>query len=317
MTGIGSLPHRDADDAAAFAFRHMPALPAAPQLPRRSALEGMLAQAVRGIEGVGVAADGSLVVETDELSVSCAAPVIDGSSHGGLLAFLAAANGRDDPVKFQLTGPVTLGLALVDAGAPPETAFMLAGESTRSMATALLRLVRRRLPRALAVVFLDEPGLVALGRGPAPVSREAATDLLSSTLAALDAEAVTGVHCCGPADWRIAVDAGADILSLPVDPAQAIDPSVAAGHLDRGGWLAWGAVPTTGPVGGDVDRHWRRLEAAWSGVVAGGADPGRLRAASLVTPACGLAGHGLSQAAGALGLARQLGERVAVAAAAA
>ena len=52
VTSIGSLPHRDADTAAAFVMRHHGALPAAPQLPRRSRLEGMVVQAVRGIPGV-------------------------------------------------------------------------------------------------------------------------------------------------------------------------------------------------------------------------------------------------------------------------
>ena len=44
VTSIGSLPHRDADAACDFVLKHHPSLPAAPQLPRRSALEGMVAR---------------------------------------------------------------------------------------------------------------------------------------------------------------------------------------------------------------------------------------------------------------------------------
>ena len=73
VTSIGSLPHRDADSAAAFVLRHHPGLPAAPQLPRRSPLEGMVAQAARGIEGVRVAPDGSIHVDPAGLDPS--APV--------------------------------------------------------------------------------------------------------------------------------------------------------------------------------------------------------------------------------------------------
>src|SRR5688500_6988613 len=115
-TSIGSLPHRDADAAAAFVLRHHPVLPAAPQLPRRSPLEGMIAQAARGMPGVTVNPDGTLVVDADGLDPSATVePPLDGASHAGLLAFLALAAGRTGPVKIQLTGPLTLGQALVDA----------------------------------------------------------------------------------------------------------------------------------------------------------------------------------------------------------
>src|SRR5436309_2610833 len=54
-TSIGSLPHRDAREAAAFVLATHPDLPAAPQLPRRSPRERMVAQAAAGIDGVSVA----------------------------------------------------------------------------------------------------------------------------------------------------------------------------------------------------------------------------------------------------------------------
>ena len=47
-TGIGGLPHRDADEAAEFVLRHME-LPAIPTLPRRSPAEGAIAQAMVGM----------------------------------------------------------------------------------------------------------------------------------------------------------------------------------------------------------------------------------------------------------------------------
>jgi hypothetical protein len=274
----------------------------------------MLAQAARGIAGVTVTSDGTLAVDPDEMDpAQLPSPAIDGASHAGLLAFLAAATGRTAPVKVQLTGPVTLGLALIGGGAPPELAFAVAAGATRATAAALLSMVRARLPDALPVVFVDEPGFVSLGRGKPVITTSAATDLLSATLEVVDAAAVTGVHCCGAVDWRIARDAGADVLSLPVDRDAAADPAVIGRHLDAGGWLAWGAVPTSGPVGDEL-RLWRRLEAAWADLAAGGVDLQLLRARSLVTPACGLAFHGLSQAAGTMKLAVRLGERVAHAA---
>lgn len=312
VTSIGSLPHRDADSAAAFVLRHHPDVPAVPQLPRRSPLEGMIAQAARGIPGVAVAADGSLTV--DRAVLDPAAPIrpeFDGHSHAGLLAFLSLAAGRTDPVKLQLTGPITLGQALVDAGAPPEVAFPVAAAAVRAEGSALLALCRRRLPEAPFLVFLDEPSMVnTTGRGLG-IDGELAIDLLSSALAVLEEDAVTGVHCCAPTDWRLPSAAGASVLSMPVELTWVLSAASAiTAHLERGGWIAWGAVPTHEPLGTDPDRLWRRLSAVWCELVQVGCDPVLLRTQAIITPACGLAGHGPSQSARALKLAATVAGRV-------
>jgi hypothetical protein len=308
VTSIGSLPHRDADAAAAFSLKHTRQLPAAPQLPRRSSLEGMVAQAARGIPGVTVLADGSLSVERDGLDPAASATAMfDGAGHGGLLAFLSHVAGRTDPVKIQMTGPVTLGCALVAAGADASTAFAVAAGAVRTQGAALLELVRHRLPEAPLVAFLDEPGLVNV-----PLDADATIDLLSTGLAALEGVAVTGVHCCGATDLRLVTAAGPDIVSLPAED-DIVLPAAAAltAHLERGGWIAWGAIPTSKPLGTDADRLWRKLSLLWCDLVQSGTDPSLLRAQALITPACGLAGHGVSQAARALRMTATLGERVA------
>ena len=89
------------------------------------------------------------------------------------------------------------------------------------------------------------------------------------------------------------------------------DAGALAGHLERGGWIAWGAVPTAQPLGTDADRLWRQLTSLWCELVRGGCDPGLLRTQAVITPACGLAGHGISQASRCLDLAAHLARRVA------
>jgi hypothetical protein len=82
------------------------------------------------------------------------------------------------------------------------------------------------------------------------------------------------------------------------------------------GGVAWGAIPTSKPLGTDADRLWRKLSLLWCDLVQSGTDPAVLRAQALVSPACGLAGHGVSQAARALRMTRTLSARVAAQAAA-
>ena len=118
-TGIGSLPHVDPYAAAAFVLERLPDLPAIPSLPQRSPAESMLAQAAAGIPGVDVDAQGGLVV--DRATVDPWVPIetdLDGDAFGGLRGFLDVAQGWRGPVKWQFTGPITFGLALLRPASP-------------------------------------------------------------------------------------------------------------------------------------------------------------------------------------------------------
>lgn len=316
-TSIGSLPHRDADAAAAAVLRRHPRLPAVPSLPRRSLLEGMLAQVVAGVDGISVDRRGALVVD-GPIDDDSAAPVdLDvepfSEAFAGMRAFLdalARAAERPAMVKWQLTGPVTLSLALIQAGVPPRQAGPVAGRLVRRRAGELRRLMAAALPDCDQVAFLDEPGLTGLGHPGFPLSAEDAIDLVSSALSVLEPAATTGIHCCGTTDWGTVRHAGADILSLAVGTVAPHAAHALSSHLDAGGWIAWGAVPTDGPLGTTEERLWRGLAQLWCDLVQGGCDPVALRAQALVTPQCGLAFHGESQAVRVLELTSRLADRV-------
>jgi hypothetical protein len=306
-TGIGSLPHTDPVAAAELVLRCHPNLPAAPQLPARDAREGVVAQWLRALPEVDIERDGTLIIrgQSDE-PPEC---VFDTCAHSGLLAFLDAASERTPlRVKVQLTGPLTLGVALCDAGMPPARAFRRAAIVVREWAAALEALVETQLPGTGLVLFFDEPALVAWRRGDDPVDREAAIDVLSGALAAVDC--VTGVHVCSDGDIALALEAGPEVLGLPVR-GSLVDEAVAlARFLDGDGWVAWGAVPTDRPVGESAQPHWRALASVWCELTKRGCDPVPLRTRGLITPACGLAGYGASQAERVLRLSRELAVRV-------
>ena len=313
-TSIGSLPHRDPDVAARFVVDHQSWLPAAPSLPCRSPLEGMVAQAAWGIPGVHVGADGTLEIDSDAVSIDAAgelpSDLFSAEPFLALDTFLHVVDGRQGPVKLQLTGPVTLGLALHRAGLDASRAFPVAAHATRARASALVDLAHRRLPDTPLVVFVDEPGLTGAMHPGFPISPDQAIDLVSATLAPIEPHAVTGLHCCGAADWGAVLHAGPQILSAPIDMGLERSAGSVATFLDQGGWMAWGAVPTDGPIGTTADRLWRQLSELWCELVRGGCDPVRLRSQALITPACGLALHGESQAARVLTLTRRVAERV-------
>jgi len=311
-SSIGSLPHTDPRAAAAFVLERQPRLPAAPSLPNRSGMERMVAQAAWGIAGVDVLPDGSLVVDDPRLDPAAplTRPGIEGEPFVGLRAFLGAVAGRQGPVKLQLTGPVTLGLALHAVGVPARRAFAVAGAAVQARATALVEAARQAAPLAPLLVFVDEPGLSAAMHRGFPLDPTRTIDLVSGALATLEPHATTGLHCCGPADWRLVLQAGAQVLSLPVGMGAVEHAGAISSFLERDGWLAWGAVPTTGPLGSSAARLWEHLSHEWTGLTSGGCDPVLLREQALITPACGLAGHDLAQADSVLSLTSQVARRL-------
>jgi hypothetical protein len=209
-----------------------------------------------------------------------------------------------------VTGPLTLGLALHAAGVESCTAFAVAGAAARTRAIDLLEAARDLAPGARLVMFVDEPGLVHAMDRDFPLSPNATIDLVSSTLAAIEPLGITGLHCCGPADWKLVLQTGVQILSLPIEVGATEQPAPITSFLERGGWIAWGAVPTDGPIGAGSDRLWRRLSTEWRDLVSGGCDPVLLREQALVTPACGLGLHGEEQALLVVELTNQVARRL-------
>lgn len=310
-TGVGSLPHRDAAAAADFVLRHTPELPAIPTLPRRSPAEGMIAQAVVGLVGVTPGQYGSLSVDVARIDPD--ADVVTDIGHdafGGLRAFLTAAAGRTAPVKWQFTGPLTLGLSLVRAGVPAEVAFEVAVRAVRSHVQAIHAEVASALPGCDQVVVIDEPSLHQVMLPGFPLPPDASIDLVSGALAAIERDAASGVHCCSDADWPSVLAAGPHVLSLPVSSELVSVAGYLARFLESGGIVAWGAVATDGPIPATAERPWRQLSDLWCQLVQRGCDPMMLRQQAWITPACGLGLHSEGVAQHVFGLVADIAYRV-------
>jgi methionine synthase II (cobalamin-independent) len=312
-TSVGSLPHDDRDDAVDFVLDRNPELPAAPTCPRIDPLEMMVPQAAWAIAGVEVGADGTISVPDPDVldpSVPIGDPLLEGAPFATWRRFLERVAGRTTPIKLQLTGPLTLGATLVQAGVPSEVAFAVAGRASAGRARAVLDLADRLAPGTPRVLVFDEPALVGGLRPELPLAPDGTIDVLSGALAAAEGRAVTGVHCCGPTDWRLVLQAGPDLLSLPVGADVAGSAGAVSAFLERGGWIAWGAVATDGPLGEHPSRSWRQLSSQWCELVQQGCDPVLLRRQALVTPVCGLALHDEAQADHVFSITRRLAEKI-------
>ncbi len=309
-TGIGSLPHRDAAEAAAFSLAALK-LPAIPTLPRRSPAEGMIVQAMVGVRGITVGQYGSIAVDVHRIDpMADVRTDLNHDAFGGFRAFLQAAQGRNAPVKWQFVGPVTLGLAMLRAGVPLHSAFEAAVRAVRGHVQHLLDEVAVALPGCQQIVFIDEPSLGELMHPGFPIAPDTAIDLVSGALAAIEPSAVAGLHVCAEADIASLLASGPGVLSVPVHPSLADSAGYLIRFLEAGGWIAWGVVPTHGPIVTSVERPWRQLSELWCRLVDQGADPSQLRQQALVTPQCGLALHSPAVAERIHRLTAEIGRRV-------
>ena len=297
-TGIGSLPHRSAAEAVEFAFEAYD-LPAIPSLPGRSPAESVIAQAVVGAAGVTLGQYGTVAVDVERLDPTASVDTnLDRDNFVGFRTFLDAAveRGYEGPVKWQFVGPISVGVALRRAGASPEVAFAVSVQAVSGHLRALSAAVSEALPRSPQLVVLDEPFADDLMLRDFPIAPDQAIDLLSEAMAVLEPRTTVGVHCCGEADVAMLLESGPSVLSLP--SSRSLVPL--AGYLDRflrnGGWIAWGAIATEGPIGVTSSRSWQQLSKLWCELVQRGCDPELLRSQSLVTPECGLGALGVGVA---------------------
>lgn len=312
-TGIGSLPHRSVGEAGRFALTEYD-LPAIPTLPRRNPAEGMIAQAVVGINGVTSGQYGSLAVDASVVDMH--APVITDiclPHFHSMRRFIELARdaGYAGPLKWQFVGPVTLGVALTRAGLDDDIAFAVAARAVRSHVAAISVAIATEMPQSPQVIFIDEPWFGELLSPGFPVDPDTAIDLLSGAMAAVSGVATVGVHCCAEADVPSLLAAGPDILSIPVNPRVAGVAGYLGHFLDAGGRVAWGVVPTDGPMSASPERHWRELLDLWSGLAERGVDYDLLRSRSLVTPHCGLGTHTPVVADRVCHAVREVGRRIA------
>jgi len=223
---------------------------------------------------------------------------LDGPQFVGLRAFLEEGRRRQHtgPVKWQFLGPISVGNALVRAGADPEIAYAVALGAVRSHLRALEAAIAAALPASPQLVLLDEPLAGGMMTSDFPLAPDHAIDLLSGAMAVLETSATVGLHSCADVDLATLLAAGPHVMSIPIRR----DVVSIAGYLDRflaaGGWIAWGAVATGGPIGSGQPRAWQRLSEVFCELVRAGCDRERLVGQCFITPECGLGSHGTTVA---------------------
>jgi len=311
-TAIGSLPHAKPQDAVRVILDSIPDAPIWPQLPANGLQEQMEVQYSEGLPRVVIDADKQrMFIDTSgDTSAELAAfyerfvaedvdsfQITPAFSKGipAMLAALTAAGGKRPYVKVQTTGPISFGLTIVDEN---KRAIYYNADFIDAVVKALamkcrwqIRQFRKFAERVIC--FIDEPILSAFGSSTyVSVTRDDVVARLSEVVEAVHAEgALAGVHCCGNTEWSILIDAGVDIVNFDAfdyGETIALYPEAVKRHLEKGGALAWGIVPTTKIQGQTV----ASLVDKFSGLVgnlakAANIDRSLIERQALITPSCG------------------------------
>jgi hypothetical protein len=219
ITGVGSLPFTHPAEAARHAVCAYE-LPFCPQLPRA---HGDMVTQWLGADprrcGWAPDRDRQLPAAWDDFMLGLERHP---PSHG--------------TVKLQVTGPLTLAIALEPAAANLTGVAAMAGEVSLWLAAAVSDRVRALAELGLAaLVMIDEPGLMAAQRaGAVP----AVWDALRAAAPAW------GLHVCGEVPWRLLDAAEPDVISFDLTrfgcgPAA---QRVIQRLMRRGGRIMWGAL---------------------------------------------------------------------------
>jgi hypothetical protein len=166
------------------------------------------------------------------------------------------------------------------------------------------------------ICFIDEPILSAFGSSTyVSVKREDVVAILNEVIEAVHADnALAGIHCCGNTEWSILIDAGVDIVNFDAfgygDTIIMYADSVKK-HLERGGMLAFGVVPTSAAIREQtVATLEAQLEKVMDGLAAKGIDKQLITSQAIITPSCGTGSLDPTDAEKVFELTEQLSARM-------
>ena len=304
-TVIGSMPHTDPQKACRLIHRYLTAIPAWPQLPKRSPKENMYAQFSEGFPGITVgdtriyidhSQDLDLGLEqlyTAYLNNDITHYAISSDYAAGLHAFLASGTGTPLAIKGQVTGPISQGLSVTDGTRPviyDETLAEAIARHLRLKASWQERALRQISPNT--IVFVDEPYLTSLGSAFVSLPSEKVLSLLEETLAGISG--LKGIHCCGNTDWSLVLSLPINVLSFDAynyPNALSTYPAEVHSFLKRGGSISWGIVPNDEETLAkeSIASLKDRLEEAMSPLARKDIQFRQLVEQGLITPSCGLA----------------------------
>lgn len=321
LTGIGSVPYTDSDQALSLIFSNTPEIPYWPQMPQKGSQEGFVFQFLSPLVNTGLItiennraffdtenhrwAEGlaefytlyMAAVEGDAGALEAFS--LQEKAASGFYAFIkyVEEKGPKEAIFFKghLAGPLTIGFQLKD----DKGRLAYYEDQLRDVLVKTLALHGRWQAQKLsslgrpAIIFVDEPGISVYGKsGYITVTREMIERDLNEISDQIHAAgALSGVHSCDAIDWSILYQCRLDIVNLDAyNFGESLLPFARElkDFIQRGGILAQGIVPTNEKAFDEnCESLVKRLQDLWDQLLIRGIPQRDLLMRTMITPACG------------------------------
>lgn len=239
-----------------------------------------------------------MAMDPDDGNGDCSAMAISEEFSHGIYALekrLKETNAKLPWLKVQTTGPISFALTIVDEN----KRALWYNEEFRDVVVKAMAMksrwqIQKFKPFAENMIcFIDEPILSAFGSSTyVSVNRDEVVAALNECVEAVHMDgALAGTHCCGNTEWSILIDAGVDIVNFDAfefGETIAMYADHVKKHLERGGLLAWGVVPTSTEIREQTcESLCAQLEKVMDNLASKGIDKQVILEQAIIMPSCG------------------------------
>src|SRR5574344_1673393 len=337
---IGSLPHKDSEEAMSLVKECFLNIPFWSQLTKKSKKEDMMIQYWENMPSFSFDAVGNVVLdsESDEFYSNLESFFLDyedvisendltklekygispeySSTFRPFLNLLK--NGKYKYAKGQIVGPFTLATSLTDKNKKcaiyDETLAEIIVKTLTLKAIWQVKKMNECSSSTQPIIFIDEPSLSQIGTSAfLTISEQNVVDMLKSVVDEIHKfGGIVAIHCCGKCDWSIPIKSGIDIVNLD---AVNYSKNLSLFYEDiqclfaRGGKLAWGVIPTLDKKlleNMSIDDAVENFEHSVKYLTEKGINEKLIIDNSIVTPSCGAGGLTVELAEKAMRLVKEL-----------
>ena len=337
---IGSLPHNNVEEAKLLVKKDFSEIPFFPQLANINKSEDMTFQFLEGLPSFlySKLENFSIDSESDEFFEALEEFFIDyeeiisdinseklekyGISEQFSSSFPVFEQIiRETKPKFakgQIIGPFTLASILNDKNGKSA----LYDETLREVVVKLLTLkalwqikhIKDANPDTTPIIFMDEPSISQLGTSAyLTIEDYEVADMLREISDIIKENgAMSAIHCCGKCDWVLPIAVGVDIINFDAYAYLehfSLFRKIIEKHLNNGGKIAWGLVPTLDSVALEkitLEELVQNFENSVKYLTKKGIDEKLIIDNSLVTPSCGAGSLSVEMAEKAMDLVCEL-----------
>ena len=259
-TGVGALPHKDPREACNDVLEIFPSFPYIPTLPDRGQLESIVFNDSEQLPGRIIRDDRLLFDSTTDQTAAMEqvymdyveknfAPYTLNKDYASAFSEMMTHDlSRVSMLKYQVTGPVTFGMQVVDANKRPIYYDAQLADVLAKMLALKARWCEVEMQKKTGVketlIVLNEPYLASLGSSVVPVDKETVKSGWEDI--AMLVEGGLGIHCCSNTDWEFVLGLNPSVVSIDAYATSKeflLYADAITGFMERGGVVAWGIVP--------------------------------------------------------------------------